>query len=124
MLEEPIAGNPHGGVCGGCAGKPAHLPGGAIGQLLFKFGSASVSANVTSWLFNWKLLSGMALYAVSAILFIMALRYAQLSILYPLIATSYIWVTLLATIFLGEQLSSGRWLGIAFIVAGISLIVR
>ena len=97
---------------------------GAIGQLLFKFGSASVSANVTSWLFNWKLLSGMALYAVSAILFIMALRYAQLSILYPLIATSYIWVTLLATIFLGEQLSSGRWLGIAFIVAGISLIVR
>ena len=27
MLEEPIAGNPHGGVCGGCAGKPAHLPG-------------------------------------------------------------------------------------------------
>jgi hypothetical protein len=27
MLEEPTAGNPHGGVCGGCAGQPAHLPG-------------------------------------------------------------------------------------------------
>gem|GEM_PF-7052075 len=27
MLEEPTAGNPHGGVCTGALGAPAHLPG-------------------------------------------------------------------------------------------------
>ena len=97
---------------------------GALGQLLFKLGSASVSSDILSWLANWKVLLGMALYGISAVLFIVALKYGNLSVLYPLIATSYIWVAFLATKYLGEPFSPLNWLGIALIVGGVSLIVR
>jgi len=97
---------------------------GALGQLFFKLGSASVSANISSWLANWKVLLGMALYGISAVLFIVALKHGNLSVLYPLIATSYIWVALIATKFLGEPSSPLKWLGIALIIGGVSLIAR
>lgn len=97
---------------------------GALGQLLFKLGSASVSASILSWLANGKVLLGMALYGISAVLFIVALKYGNLSVLYPLIATSFIWVTLLATKLLGEPFSLINWLGIALIVGGVSLILK
>lgn len=61
---------------------------GAIGQLLFKLGSISVSFNLMSWVTNTKIIGGMCLYGISAVLFIIALKYGNLSVLYPLIATS------------------------------------
>jgi len=97
---------------------------GALGQLLFKLGSASVSVNILSWFTNWKVLLGMTLYGISAVLFIVALKHGNLSVLYPLIATSYIWVALFATRFLGEPFSPLKWLGIALIAGGASLIVK
>jgi uncharacterized membrane protein len=96
---------------------------GAIGQLFFKTGSASVSMDITSWIFNTKLLIGVGLYALSCVLFIFALKNGELSVLYPIIATSYIWVALLAVIFLGESMSLARWSGIGLILLGVSLIV-
>ena len=97
---------------------------GALGQVLFKLGSASVSLDILSWLINWKVLLGMVLYGISAVLFIVALKHGNLSELYPLIATSYVWVAFLATRFLGEPFSPLKWLGIGLIVGGVSLIVR
>jgi len=42
---------------------------GALGQLFFKLGSASVSLDISSWLINWKVLLGMVLYGISAVFF-------------------------------------------------------
>ena len=78
---------------------------GSSGQLLFKLGSSSVMLNFGSWVTNVKVITGMMLYGVSAILFIFALKYGSLSVLYPVIATSYIWVALLSNKVLGEPLS-------------------
>jgi len=97
---------------------------GAIGQLLFKLGSTSVSFNLFSWITNIKVIGGMLLYAVSAVLFIIALKHGNLSVLYPLIATSYIWVAIFSVKFLGEPFSLAKWIGIALIIAGVSVIVR
>lgn len=97
---------------------------GALGQLLFKLGSASISANLLSWITNWKVIGGMALYGLSAILFIVALKHGNLSVLYPVIATSYIWVVIFSVKFLGEPFSPMKWLGIILIMGGVSLIVR
>ena len=63
---------------------------GALGQFLFKLGSSSIKFSFSSWVTNVKILGGIALYSVSAILFIVALKYGNLSILYPVVATSYI----------------------------------
>lgn len=97
---------------------------GAMGQLLFKLGSASVSFNLLSWITNIKVMGGMLLYAVSAVLFIIALKHGNLSVLYPLIATSYIWVAIFSVKFLGEPFSLEKWIGIALIIVGVSIIVR
>ncbi|MDI6888175.1 MAG: EamA family transporter [Methanocellales archaeon] len=97
---------------------------GAIGQLFFKTGSSAVSMDITSWIFNLKIITGFALYGISSILFIFALKHGNLSILYPIIATSYIWVALLAVIFLGETMTLARWGGIGLVLLGVSLIVR
>ena len=97
---------------------------GSLGQLLFKLGSKSVSFDILSWITNWHVILGMALYGISAILFITALKYGSLSTLYPIIATTYIWVMIFSVLFLGEPFPLIKWLGLALIVIGVILIVR
>ena len=97
---------------------------GSLGQLLFKTGSSSVGISLSSWLTNWRVLAGFFLYGISAVGFIAALKHGKLSLLYPVIATSYIWVTLLSVWFLGEKINIYHWFGIALILSGVAIIVR
>lgn len=96
----------------------------AVGQLLFKWGAASVSPSIWSWLLNVPLMAGLALHGLGFVLLVTSLKHGNLSILYPVLATSYVWVALLAARFLGEPFSVIQWSGVALIVGGISLIVR
>jgi len=96
----------------------------AVGQLLFKWGAAAVTMNPLSWILNWPLIGGLALHGLGFVLMVVALKHGNLSILYPVLATSYIWVAWLSVRFLGEPFSGLQWGGVALIVAGIGLIVR
>lgn len=96
---------------------------GALGQLLFKLGSTSVSLSLSSWITNWRIICGILIYGVSAVLFILALKFGPLSVLYPIVASSYIWVALLSARFLGEPLFLTKWIGIVLIIGGVTLIV-
>lgn len=96
----------------------------AVGQLLFKWGAALVSTSPWTWLFNWQLMAGLALHGVGFVLLVIALKYGNLSILYPVLGTSYIWVAVLSVRYLGEPFAIAQWLGVALIVGGVSLIVR
>ena len=96
----------------------------ALGQLLFKLGSANIALSLTSWLANWKVIGGMVFYGTSAILFIVALKHGNLSILYPIIATSYVWVTILSIKLLNEPFPPVKWFGIILILGGVSIIIR
>ena len=95
---------------------------GALGQVFFKLASKDVSVSPIDWLLNYKFIMGAGLYALSAILFVWALKFGNLSLLYPIIATSYIWVTILSATVLGENFPLVKWLGISFILAGIVVI--
>jgi drug/metabolite transporter (DMT)-like permease len=53
---------------------------------------------------------------------LIAFRGGELSVLYPLIALSYVWVAILSKIFLGDMMNPFKWAGIIFIMAGVSLI--
>ncbi len=96
----------------------------AVGQIFLKMGASTASTNIVSWVTNIKLIIGLSLYALSSIFFIYALRLGNVSLLYPVIATSYIWVAILATMFLGESFPLMRWAGIGLIIGGIVLIIR
>lgn len=97
---------------------------GALGQIFFKPSSKDFSLSFSGVLKNHKFLIGATLYAISAILFVWTLKFGELSVLYPIIATSYIWVALLSIIFLGESVSATMWVGIGLIISGIWLIIK
>ena len=91
-------------------------------QILWKIGAPRLSFNLAAILTNYHFIGGVLLYIVGGVLLIISLRGGELSVLYPLIATSYIWVSFLSVKFLGENISFLRILGIASIIAGISFI--
>ena len=87
-------------------------------QILYKTGAERLPLIF----FNWPLIFGAMLYGIGALLLIIALRGGELTVLYPIIATSYVWVVILALLFLGEPIHYLRLVGIAMIIFGISWI--
>ena len=95
---------------------------GAFGPILLKKGSSGKLSSISSLMKNYHLLGGVGLYAIGTILFIPALRGGDLSILYPFVALTYVWVSLLSVKFLGEKMNMVKWIGIALIIAGVTFI--
>jgi len=95
---------------------------GAFGPILLKKASAKRLSKLSSLLTNYHLFGGVALYAVGTLLFIPALKGGDLSVLYPFVSLSYIWVSLLSVKFLGEKMNKYKWIGIALIIIGVSFI--
>ncbi len=91
-------------------------------QIFLKKGAAVLSFDVISLLTNYSLIIGIVLYFIGAALLITALKMGELSVLYPIIATSYIWVSLLSPIFLNDIMTKFKWIGVAGIFIGVSLI--
>lgn len=91
-------------------------------QIFYKFAAEKLSFNVLSIITNVNLLMGMLLYAVGGILIILSFRGGEVSVLYPIVAMSYIWVSFLSIYFLGETINLYKWIGIITIVSGIALI--
>ena len=95
---------------------------GAFGPILLKKASAKKLSSIKSLASNYHLFGGVLLYAIGTILFIPALKGGDLSVLYPFVALTYIWVSLLSVRFLGEKMNKFKWVGIFLIIAGVSLI--
>ena len=98
----------------------------AVGQLLFKCTADSQSMS-GSYLHPrtllW-LLSALLLYGVTTFGWIWTLQQGPLSRLYPWMALAFVIVPLLSSVLLGEKLQTTYWLGVAMIVAGVSIAVR
>ncbi len=71
---------------------------------------------------NVPLIAGYALYGINTLLLILALRDGELSMLYPIIALTYVWVTLLSYTLLGEPPNLYKNIGIATIVCGVAVL--
>jgi multidrug transporter EmrE-like cation transporter len=104
---------------------------GAVSQVLIKTGATMLAHQVahpsllsaaTGMFTNPWLFSGYAFYGVSAVLMVLALRDGQLSMLYPVIALTYVWVTLLSFVIFHESIGGYKVGGIALIVAGVGVL--
>lgn len=92
------------------------------GQYLYKLGAASLKFDITAIITNYPVIVGLFFYFIAAILLMYALKGAELSIIYPFIGLGYVWVVLVAFFFFSEKLLLINWLGIGFIVLGVSLV--
>lgn len=108
---------------------------GAIAQILFKFGANEFSGLrlealladpmfVVGVLLEPALFGGYCLYAVSTVLLTLALRDGELSVLYPVISLTYVWVTFLSILIFRETLNPFKLLGIAVICLGVAILGR
>jgi undecaprenyl phosphate-alpha-L-ara4N flippase subunit ArnE len=95
----------------------------AAGQVLMKYSTSGLD-NLLDAITNIPLIGGLIIYAVASVLLITALKNAELSIVYPFIALSFVWVTILSIILFNEQVSLINTLGIIAIIIGVSFIGR
>ena len=95
---------------------------GAYAAILMKKGADRLKLNLKSLLRNRNLIIGILIYGIGTVVYIIALKGAPLSILYPLVSTTYIWTALLSQKLLGEKMNRSKWAGIVCIILGVSLI--
>jgi len=95
---------------------------GAFASLSLKKSSEKFSISVKGMLLNKEFIKGGILYALATILYLAVLRKVDLSFAYPLVAMQYIWISLLSVKYLNEKMNSLKWVGIALIICGATLI--
>lgn len=93
------------------------------GQIFLKSGANELEYSIPAILTNIPLIIGFTFYIVGAIILIVALKFGELSVLYPIIATSFIWVSLMSPYFFpSDSMNLEKWLGVIFIIIGVSTI--
>lgn len=99
---------------------------GAAGQILIKIGAVSLgrSTSPLAMVMNPTLFTGYVLYGLMTALFVVALRDEELSILYPIIALTYVWVTALSVAIFGESFNAAKAIGLSTIVVGVGVLGR
>ena len=94
----------------------------SIAQILYKLGVDKLEFDIISIITNYPIIIGIVLYVIGAGLMIISFRGGEVSVLYPIIATSYIWVSLLSSFFFNEIVNIIRWAGIFVIFIGITFV--
>ena len=95
---------------------------GAFGALFLKKSSEKFRLSITGILKNKNLIEGVFFYGLATVLFIPALKGGDLSVLYPLVSLTYVWISILSVIYLNESFNNKKFLGMALIMLGVSLI--
>ena len=86
------------------------------GQLSFTLQSAYTAAT------NVFIVAGLFSYALSSVFYIVVISKLPLSYVYPMIAFSYVAVTILSRLAFGEPIPGLRWAGLAVICVGVVLL--
>lgn len=95
---------------------------GAFGSLLLKKGAKNFRLDISLLVRNWRVSVGLMLYVIASVLYIIALKHGQLSVIYPIAAAQYVWICLLAQKYLNERMNKLKWIGVFIIITGIILI--
>ena len=94
----------------------------SFAQVFYKKGADVLEFSLIGILKDYYLFIGIILYIIGAIIMIYAFKKGEVTVLYPIITLSYIWVSLLSVYFFGEIMNFYKWIGVFIIVIGISLI--
>ncbi len=73
---------------------------------------------------NWGIITGVSCDIISSIMNIVALRFGELSVLYPINSLTYVSSCLFAVRFLKEKMTLLKWSGVVLIVIGVVLVTR
>ena len=100
----------------------------AAAQLLIKRGAVQLGGDATvidaaiRIFTDPQLFTGYALYGLFTVGLIFALRHGELSLLYPVIAVSYVWVSIISVVVLKETMNALEMSGVLLIVVGVGFL--
>jgi len=97
---------------------------GAIAQILFKISTENLEFLDIRTFLNKYLLIGVVLYGIAFLLYIFALKFTEVTLLYATISTSYIWVMFLGNKILKEKVYLWNYIGALLIIIGIILVMK
>ena len=102
----------------------------AVSQICMKLGTAQLGHNpgmlktAIGMITIPLLFGGFTLLGGSTVLFVLALRKGDLSLLYPVFTLTYVWVAILSVRILHETMNNIKILGLAIIIGGVALLGR
>lgn len=98
---------------------------GAVGQFLYKSGTERASGTVWSYLLSPWILTGVLCYIAVMVLFIAAFRRGgEMTVLYPIYASTFVWGALIALAAYGEPVRPVNVAGWVLMVAAMYLMGR
>ncbi len=106
----------------------------ACAQLLIKAGAetaghfAFTAGNIwragLHFALQWQILLGLGCYAVSVVVWILALTRVQVSVAYPMLSLGYVVTAFAAWWLFGEAMTLQKLMGIAVIIVGVVIVAR
>jgi small multidrug resistance pump len=94
---------------------------GVLGQIALKAGAERSSGMMAQFL-NPFTIAGLAVYALAAVFYIVAIKRIPISLAFPSVSLSYVAVAIIAHVVWGEPLGLPQFAGIALIAGGILLL--
>jgi len=93
---------------------------GSMAVLLLKKAASQYSLRVL--FFRRIFWEGAGLFGLSLLLYVIVLQRVDISVAYPLSSISYLLTTMLSVKFLGEKMTTWKWIALAGVMAGVTLI--
>jgi multidrug transporter EmrE-like cation transporter len=99
----------------------------SVGQIVLKYGAVkteSANHSLLISLINPTNIIGLALYGLSAVVWMLVLKRVELSYAYPMVSLGYVLVFIASYYLFGESLNFNRIIGLVLIMAGIFFVSR
>jgi uncharacterized membrane protein len=92
-------------------------------HLLLKEGALRIDAGSMVSFFNLPLLLGLFSLLFGAGFMMVAFKHGELSLLFPILSTGYVWVSLLTPLFFpNETMNLWKWVGVILIIISVSFL--
>jgi drug/metabolite transporter (DMT)-like permease len=95
---------------------------GSFGAVFLKLGAEHMKVGLLRLFTNYWLATGIVLYLLSSVFYMMGVAQGQLTVLYPMVSLGYLWAVLWARLFFKESFTLFKIGGLLMIIVGVALI--
>lgn len=93
-----------------------------ISQLFFKSGSINIVSIYD--FFNIYLILGLFFFGLASLLFLYSLKKTDLTVVYPVMSTYYVWSILASPFFFSDEIGLSKVSGVIIIIFGVYLVSK
>lgn len=91
---------------------------GSIGMVFLKKASAHLHQGFLH-IVNINAAVGVGLFLLSSVFYLAGIKHGELSVLYPMVAMSYVWALIWAKLFFDERFTKQKFLGLGLVLTGV-----